>query len=662
MIFSTKSLAKLFLVITMNSQVFSLIQGESTRKTVMIASSRDNSIFLSGTKYEYTFNKGSGVSFICSVELTQNGNFVVNSHTPSNEWQLKWQSNSGEEGNSVAQSYYIHLQKNFGNLVIYRGDPHCSDKPDVLWSTLGQRTARLLTISEDCDLYLQKRDGTDIWTTSDSIGTVSLTPTLSPSKDSTGFYFETKTPSLAPIGEERLDDIFIPPSAPTDINGSVIVDIGSSSSPSSAEILSDSRNDDSDWNTSSNLVTLVPNPVATENVTAMQTSISPSVSTKYFVPSQTQSDELFFGNIDADSLGSTVSPSTSPSNYTVLSNDDENNEDYIDGNTTSPSLSPQQDLITLPPTLGTTGNTTSFLNTSLSSASEQSFVPSGTPSDILIFSIDDDVDSLESIVSPSTSSSNNTAVSNDDEYGDDNTNSPSLSPQENPVALKTESPTEALTSQSTSAPSPETTGNATGFLTLHSSVPTESPNNEDISVYDDDVSLSPSLSTSTFIESNATTLAPTPGVSKNSTDWQTSVPSEAPSYSSLYSVDDTDLLESTISPSTLLSNNDEDDNMESNGLQSNVPSPVSSDCDDNMESVDTNTSSSNITDLFDNNSDDIGSNESISLLVSSSPTLYPSKIPSIAPSMKKFGFSNDIVSTSALEEFFDGRNMTDKPN
>lgn len=657
MFFSTKLLAKLFLVITMNSQVFSLIQGESTRKTVMIASSRDNSIFLSGTKYEYTFNKGSGVSFACSVELTQNGNFVVKSHTPSNGWQLKWQSNSGEEGNSVAQSYYIHLQKNFGNLVIYRGDPHCSDKPDVLWSTPGQRTARFLTISEDCDLYLQKRDGTDIWTTSDSIGTVSLTPTLSPSKDSTGFYFETQTPSLAPIGEDRLDDIFIPSSAPTDINGSVIVDIGSSSSPSSTEILSDSRNDDSDWNTSSNLVTLVPNPVATENVTAMQTSISPSVSAKSFVPSQTPSDELFFGNIDADSLGSTVSPSTSPSNYTVLSND----EDYIDGNTTSPSLSPQQDFITLPPTLGTTGNT-NFLNTSLSSASEQSFVPSGTPSDILIFSIDDDVDSLEITVSPSTSSSNNTAVSNDDEDGDDNTNSPSLSPQENPVTLKTESPTEALTSQSTSAPSPETTGNTTGFLMLHSSVPTGSPNSEDISVYDDDVSLSPSLSTSTFIESSVTTLAPTPVVSKNSTDWQTSVPSEAPSYSLLYSVDDTDLLESTISPSTLLSDNDEDDNMESNGSQSYVPSPVSSDCDDSMESVDTNTSSSNITDLFDNNSDDIGSNESISLLVSSSPTLYPSKIPSIAPSMKKFGFSNDIVSTSALEEFFDGRNMTDKPN
>jgi len=165
-------------------------------KLVMMASSHPLDSMISGTTYEFSFDEEGSTSNQCSMELTEDGNLVVRSYNSLNDsWDLKWESASGEgEEEEAIVSYYLHLQKNHGNLVLYRGDPNFSERSDAIWAThTGRQGVQLLVIDGNCDLYLQKRNGEIAWTTynddDDGDGDITDAPNDTPT---------TSTPTVAP--------------------------------------------------------------------------------------------------------------------------------------------------------------------------------------------------------------------------------------------------------------------------------------------------------------------------------------------------------------------------------------------------------------------------------------------------------------------------------
>lgn len=349
MFFSSKSLTHLCFIVTMTSQFFNSIKAsfgdENSRKTIMVASSHPQNSMSSGTTYEYVFNNNNNTLSECSMELTTNGNLIVRSHV-QNEWKTKWQSESGEDTTSMAAAplYYLHLQKNHGNLVIYRGIPNSAEKSDAIWAAhTGRRGVELLQMSDVCDLYLQKRDGTDVWTTLDSTGMMVSMQTLS-----------TSAVPSEPMIKTHIPSVNNSPSPSIDPTALFEIDIDHNSSSPSIVQDQDYFND-----------TVAPTPIVPDNFTMLETSAPSLLSTDSSIPSGTPTGivNLIIGN--------TAPPTPFSSN--IPSGDDFSGDSI----STRPSVALLTNISLLP----TTGNFSELNETAaLSIVSSNSFISSNDPS------------------------------------------------------------------------------------------------------------------------------------------------------------------------------------------------------------------------------------------------------------------------------------------
>jgi len=226
-----------------NLSTFSLVKHVTAEDTaavidqivVMYSSSRPVDVWTSGTRNEYSI----GGELACSMELTIDGDLVVEYYNePTDEWYPKWDSKSSNSNtlenadtiDTEADEYYLHLQKNNGNLVVYKGYPTYAKREDAIWaSNTGRKDVKKLSMNDSCDLILEADDGTVEWTTegrsatkrrvtfsptSEPSANPSATPTtlepsaepsvspsrsLEPSLSETPTLYPTKVPSLTPV-------------------------------------------------------------------------------------------------------------------------------------------------------------------------------------------------------------------------------------------------------------------------------------------------------------------------------------------------------------------------------------------------------------------------------------------------------------------------------
>ena len=243
---------------------------------VMINSADTDDIITSGRRHEYSFSGGEK----CSLELTQNGNLEVSSyHLVYREWDLAWQSNSMKD-NSAGTSFYLHLQKRTGNLVIYQGKHDTSDDRQPIWSseTINDGVNKLY-INHNCILTLEENDGTVEWRTTALTRHPTLVPSFNPS------YLPSLLPSRIPSS--------IPSHRPTSIPSSV---------PSLAPSFSPSSAPSSEL---SNLPSSIPS-IQPSIVPSYIPSLVPSVSPSIFPTSSAPTLN--------PSLNSSSIPSSSPTN------------------------------------------------------------------------------------------------------------------------------------------------------------------------------------------------------------------------------------------------------------------------------------------------------------------------------------------------------------
>jgi len=162
-----------------NLSTFSLVKHVTAEDTaavidqivVMYSSSRPVDVWTSGTRNEYSI----GGELACSMELTIDGDLVVEYYNePTDEWYPKWDSKSSNSNtlenadtiDTEADEYYLHLQKNNGNLVVYKGYPTYAKREDAIWaSNTGRKDVKKLSMNDSCDLILEADDGTVEWTT-----------------------------------------------------------------------------------------------------------------------------------------------------------------------------------------------------------------------------------------------------------------------------------------------------------------------------------------------------------------------------------------------------------------------------------------------------------------------------------------------------------------
>lgn len=164
-----------------------------TRKSlIMIASSDADDSFPSGTRREFGFGEGA----FCGIELTKDGNLVVQSliyRSGSDRWVTKWESGTAHA--NPAESYYLHLQNRHGNLVIYEGKNLSNLR--VIWSA---QTAKIgtekLYITDLCDLILEGDDQRADWSTVGSTFRPTTVPSQPPSSKPS--FVPTTVPSLIP--------------------------------------------------------------------------------------------------------------------------------------------------------------------------------------------------------------------------------------------------------------------------------------------------------------------------------------------------------------------------------------------------------------------------------------------------------------------------------
>jgi len=205
-----------------NLSTFSLVKHVTAEDTaavidqivVMYSSSRPVDVWTSGTRNEYSI----GGELACSMELTIDGDLVVEYYNePTDEWYPKWDSKSSNSNtlenadtiDTEADEYYLHLQKNNGNLVVYKGYPTYAKREDAIWaSNTGRKDVKKLSMNDSCDLILEADDGTVEWTTEGRSAVRrrwTWAPTSEPSVE----------PSLEPSSLPSVEPSSIPTSEPS---------------------------------------------------------------------------------------------------------------------------------------------------------------------------------------------------------------------------------------------------------------------------------------------------------------------------------------------------------------------------------------------------------------------------------------------------------------
>lgn len=169
---------------------------------LMIASSDPDDVLPSGYRTEIDFGDHE-----CAVELTTDGNLVVQKSRGGGAWTTKWESGSGDGDGNATRSYYVHLQERHGNLVIYEGETTASSPKRAVWSTnTGRQGTVKLYVTGSCDLQLEGRDQKIDWTTAALISAPSLSSSAAPSTLRFIFVLPTLVPARRDNGGDDSAD------------------------------------------------------------------------------------------------------------------------------------------------------------------------------------------------------------------------------------------------------------------------------------------------------------------------------------------------------------------------------------------------------------------------------------------------------------------------
>jgi len=312
-----------------NLSTFSLVKHVTAEDTaavidqivVMYSSSRPVDVWTSGTRNEYSI----GGELACSMELTIDGDLVVEYYNePTDEWYPKWDSKSSNSNtlenadtiDTEADEYYLHLQKNNGNLVVYKGYPTYAKREDAIWaSNTGRKDVKKLSMNDSCDLILEADDGTVEWTTEGRSAVrrrwtwaptsePSVEPSVNPSAHPTDepSVKPSPLPSLLPSSIPTLKPSYIPSDSPS-LEPSTFPSVSPSRSlePSLSEIPtsfpSSSVSPSSEPSGSPTVVltnspTIIPTSVPTlypTNKPSMTPTLAPTI--EVIVPNKTSSEE-----------------------------------------------------------------------------------------------------------------------------------------------------------------------------------------------------------------------------------------------------------------------------------------------------------------------------------------------------------------------------------
>jgi len=381
-----------------NLSTFSLVKHVTAEDTaavidqivVMYSSSRPVDVWTSGTRNEYSI----GGELACSMELTIDGDLVVEYYNePTDEWYPKWDSKSSNSNtlenadtiDTEADEYYLHLQKNNGNLVVYKGYPTYAKREDAIWaSNTGRKDVKKLSMNDSCDLILEADDGTVEWTTEGRSAVrrrwtwaPTAGPSVSPSSNPSAFpsIVPSMSPSFKPSAPPSSIPTLNPSLQPSNIPTAVLSLLPSGSPSTSPSTVPSIQ--------SSTSPTFMPSSSPSTNPTLIPSN-SPS--------SIFSSSPSFTPSIGLSSLPSLlVSPTLSPFSYskpTSRSKDDEPSMSPSDSfvptsiPTSAHTLHPSAKEVSVSPTNSTynfPSNIPSSSSSLLPTNSSYSYTPSSAP-------------------------------------------------------------------------------------------------------------------------------------------------------------------------------------------------------------------------------------------------------------------------------------------